>query len=227
MFPNNLSETPLSPLLTHETLRRVAWAVFFSDSILDGGRYGSGLVDINKFYIQLPCNEQSFLGNDNSKTESIFAPPSGATGLSGYIIRCVLLRRRAMDIFHRLSHDDYQLSNIEADLAAVEASVAEMTSSLPARYHFTADNTYLHRKRLPAFLLVHIMLHMLYNGTGSIKLRLYKKDSRLEHLIPDVRRQRITHALAVSAIFAEGLKLTKIFCLHAAAVAYIVLESKS
>ncbi|RSH76711.1 uncharacterized protein EHS24_005287 [Apiotrichum porosum] len=226
-FPAKLPESHLSPLFTYEALRRVAWSVFFQDSTLDGGRYGSSLVDLGTFRIQLPCNEQSFLGNDNSRTESIFAPPSEHTamlGLSAYLIRATHLRRRALNAVFRITHHDLQVPEVQADLAAIEATVKEFVNSMPARYHFTSDNAFLHRKRLPAFLLLHLLLHKLYIIVTMMKLALYRLDPAFSHLIPQVRHQRISHATAVSGILAEGLKQNTTFDLQAFGEAYYALE---
>ena len=223
-FPDRLPETPLSPLFTLEALRRVAWAVFFLDSSLDGGRYGSSLIDIETFRIQLPCNEQSFLGNDNPRTESIFAAPTEQTGISAYLIRATFLRRRALNAVLRISHHDMQSPEIQADLAVIEAAVTELVDSMPVRYHFTSDNALLHRKRLPAFALLHVMLHKLYILVTTMKLVLYKMDSVFADLIPGVRHQRISHAMAVSRIITECLKHSSTFDTSVYGIAYYAIE---
>lgn len=51
----------LNPLLTREALRRLAWAVFYQDTMADAGRHGVHLVTEAGFHIQLPCDEASFV----------------------------------------------------------------------------------------------------------------------------------------------------------------------
>ncbi|KLT43693.1 hypothetical protein CC85DRAFT_42082 [Cutaneotrichosporon oleaginosum] len=219
----------LSPLLTHEALRRVAWSVFFLDSTLDGGRLGSGLVDVSLFHIQLPCTEESFMGNDNPRTGSIFESPSedeGATlGISAHLMRAVLLRRRAFDILLRLRHRNFDALRTESDLVALELSLTEVTTSLPPRYRFSEDTAYLYRQRMPAFLLFHLLLLKVSIVINTTRLALLQKSGATASAdIAPLRLERIKHAISISRIVAEGLKHPAPWDMQASAHAYIALE---
>jgi hypothetical protein len=216
----------LSPLLTHEALRRVAWSVFFLDSTLDGGRHGSGLVDVTLYRIQLPCPEQSFLGNDRVHTGSILEPPSGATGLSALLMRAVLLRRRAFDILLGMRHGD--ADGADAALVALERSVAEVKDSVPPRYHFTEDNVYLHRQRLPAFLLFHLLVRKVRIIINTTKLALLKRaGADAPPVVAALRLERISRAITIARVFDEGLKHQVAWDMQATAHAYVAIESGS
>ncbi len=215
----------LSPLLTHEALRRVAWSVFFLDSTLDGGRHGSGLVDVALYRIQLPCTEQSFLGNDRAHTGSILEPPSGATGLSALLMRAVLLRRRAFDILLGMRHGD--CDGADAAIAALERSVAEVKRSVPPRYHFTEDNVYLRRQRLPAFLLFHLLVRKVRIIINTTKLALQKRaGADAPPVVAALRLERISRAITIARVFDEGLKHQAAWDMQATAHAYVAIESE-
>jgi hypothetical protein len=58
----------LSPLLKRESLRRLAWAVLYLDTLSDAGRHGVHTVTEDGFHIQLPCDETSFIRGLNVQT---------------------------------------------------------------------------------------------------------------------------------------------------------------
>lgn len=229
-FPDDISETPLSPLLSAESLRRVAWSVFYLDSLVDGGRDGYNMVDVNSFRVQLPSNEACFLGNDNVRTEPLIPEPgrdkSEVIGISGYLVRAAWLRRRVLYIAFRISHGEGNIPDVQAELDHMERDINWFISSLPPRYHFSPDNCILHRKRLPAFIVLHLLRHNLYVILGRAKLLFYKRDPIFENMIPGVRRQRISYALPVAGIVEEGLRMGTPFDPHAGFHAYVALESE-
>ncbi|KAL1406150.1 hypothetical protein Q8F55_007834 [Vanrija albida] len=227
-FPDDLSDAPLSPLLSREALRRLAWAVFYQDSMADGGNYGFQLIDVMAYRVQLPCNEQSFLGNDDVQTEPLYPRPheknTAALGISGHLIRAAHLRRCALHLAFRVQNREAGVEELEREAMATESQIADFVNSLPARYQFTADNTYLHHKRLPAYIVLHLLRHNLFIILGRAKLMLYKLDPRLEVLLPAVRKERVSHALPIAAIIEEGLKYNQPFDPHTAIQAYVALE---
>lgn len=230
-FPDDLSGAPLSPLLSREALRRLAWAVFYQDSMADGGNYGFQLIDVLAYRVQLPCNEQSFLGNDDVQTEPLYPRPHeknpGVLGISGHLIRAAHLRRRALHLAFRVQNREAGVEELEREAMAMESQITDFVNTLPARYHFTADNTYLHQKRLPAYMVLHLLRHNLYIILGRAKLMLYKLDPRLEGLLPGVRKERVSHALPIAGIIEEGLKYNQPLDPHTAIQAYVALESES
>ncbi|TXT08798.1 hypothetical protein VHUM_02926 [Vanrija humicola] len=227
-FPDDLSGAPLSPLLSREALRRLAWAVFYQDSMADGGNYGFQLIDVLAYRVQLPCNEQSFLANDDTQTEPLYPRahernPS-VLGISGHWIRAAHLRRRVLHLAFRVQNREAGVEELEREAMAMESEITDYVNALPARYYFTADNTYLHRKRLPAYIVLHLLRHNLYIILGRAKLMLYKLDPRLEGLLPSVRKERVSHALPIAGIIEEALKYNQPLDPHTAIQAYVALE---
>lgn len=234
-FPSHLQ---LSPLLSREALRRLAWSTFFFDSMIDGGRYGFHSVDENSYRLQLPCDQASFLGNENVVTETLF-PESNANARASignaqqapldiwaYVLRIAAARRRALHFAFRASHRERTVEEMTAELAIIEADVESVVSDLPKRFHFNTDNVFIHRDRLLTFLLLHVMRHNLFIIVGRAALLVYQRDSTKADLVAHVRRKRISHALPIASILAEGLKVGVVFDPHLGIQAYVALESE-
>jgi hypothetical protein len=227
-----------SSLLSAESLRRLAWSTFYSDAIVDGGRYGFHTVDENAYRLQLPCEETSFLGNDPVRTEPLFPSTTAIRdrtgvqapapiGISGHLIRTAAARRRALHFAFRASHREMPPAELEAEATALESLIDAVIVSLPPRYHFTIDNVHLHRDCLPAFILLHLFRHNLYIILGRARLMIYQQAADRSHLVPQLRRDRIARALPMAGIVAEGLKVGANFCPQVGVQAYVALESAS
>lgn len=231
-----------SSLLSAESLRRLAWSTFYSDAIVDGGRYGFHTVDENAYRLQLPCEETSFLGNDPVRTEPLYPPSSSSStatrdrtgvqapapiGISGHLIRTAAARRRALHFAFRASHREMPPAELEAEATALESLIDAVIVSLPPRYHFTIDNLHLHRDCLPAFILLHLFRHNLYIILGRARLMIYQQAADRSHLVPQLRRDRIARAIPMAGIVAESLKAGANFCPQVGVQAYVALESAS
>lgn len=228
----------LSPLLSPEALRRIAWSTFYVDTIVDGGRYGFHVVDEKAYRLQLPCDEQRFFANEAVVTDTLFedaAPmpvPMDAhlerapLGMSAHLLRTAALRRRALHFAYRASHKEQTAEQLSAELTELEAHVEEFITTLPRRYHFNSDNMSLHRHRLPTFVLLHVLRHNLFIVVGRAALHIYQGDFAKADLINQIRSNRISHALPIAGLIAEALKAGIIFDPQIGVQAYVALESK-
>ncbi|EXJ69787.1 uncharacterized protein A1O5_06858 [Cladophialophora psammophila CBS 110553] len=230
-FASNLR---LSPLLSCEALRRVAWSTFYVDTIVDGGRYGFHIVDEKAYRLQLPCDQASFLADETTITEPLFYNSANANAdnperapldMSAYLLRTAAARRRALHFAFRASHSEQTVERLMEELAAIEADVEEVIAALPKRFHFNTDNMFLHRDRLITFILLHILRHNLFIVIGRAALQIYQRDSAKSELIAGVRRNRISHALPIAGLVAEGLKAGISFDPQVGVQAYVALES--
>ncbi|KAJ5692592.1 hypothetical protein N7462_002015 [Penicillium macrosclerotiorum] len=233
-FPPNLH---LSPLLSCEALRRLAWSTFFMDSLVDGGRYGFHTVDENSYRLQLPCDQASFLANETVKTEMLFHhqndPSSSTTNehiqrgpldMSAYLIRIAAARRRALHFAFRASHREETVERMTTELETLEEDIGAVVAELPKRFQFNADNMFIHRERLTTFIVLHILRHNLFIILGRAALLIYQRDPYKADLIVQVRQKRISHALPIASIIAEGLKADICFDTHVGIQAYVALE---
>lgn len=240
-YPSNLtrmSESSIQSLLSEETLRRLAWSTFYMDTVIDGGRYGFHTVDEKAFCLQLPCDEDRFLGNEKTVTEPL-CPPSrrGGTdttgaasehatlGISAYLIRTAAARRRALFFAFRTSHKEESPEELATELSALETDIENVVNSLPARFHLTTDNLFLHRERLSTFILLHILRHNLFIIIGRAALQIFVSDMTKAELVQQVRRKRVSHALPISSLVAEGLRSDVVFDPQVGVHAYVALES--
>ena len=66
----------LSPLLKPEALRRLAWAVFYLDTMADAGRHGIHTVTETGYHLQLPADEASFASGVDVITMPLEKHPS-------------------------------------------------------------------------------------------------------------------------------------------------------
>ncbi|OAA76214.1 Transcription factor [Akanthomyces lecanii RCEF 1005] len=237
-YPANLSANArLSPLLTSEALRRVAWSTFYIDTIVDGGRYGFHIVDENAYRLQLPCDETRFLSNETVVGESslnkISQPLDTASdtaegahlGMSAFLLRTAAARRRALHFAFRASHMEKSVDELSVELTTLEADVKDVIASLPTRFHFNSDNMFLHRDQLTTFILLHIIRHNLFIIIGRAALQIYQPDAAKEELIPPVRQNRISHALPIAGLISEGLKANIAFDPQIGVQAYVALEN--
>ena len=231
-FPSNLR---LSPLLSCEALRRVAWCTFYADSIVDGGRYGFHIIDEKAYRLQLPCDQASFLACETVVTEPLFYNPADSTqintergrlDMSAYLLRTAAARRRALHFAFRASHKEETAEQLSTELTALEADIEEVITTLPKRFHFKADNMFLHRERFITFILLHVLRHNLFIVLGRAALLVYQRDPAKADLIPQVRRNRISHALPIASLISEGLKAGVSFDPQIGVQAYVALESK-
>lgn len=228
----------LSPLLSREALRRVAWSTFYVDTIVDGGRYGFHIVDEKAYRLQLPCDELRFLTNEAVVTEPLFPTPrssansnadeleSAPLDMSAYLLRTAAARRRALHFAFRASHGEQTAEQSSVELAALEADLEEVITGLPKRFHLNSDNLSLHHDRLITFILLHVLRHNVFIVSGRAALQVYQRDTAKTNLIPQVRRSRISHALPIAGLLSKGLNAGINFDPQMGVQAYVALESK-
>ena len=233
-FPSHQS---LSPLLSRESLRRIAWSTFYLDSMIDGGRYGSQTIDECAYRIQLPCDQESFLGDDQSTTEPLIPDasisvqrrggclPHASLDMSAYLLRTAAARRRGLHFAFRASYQENTVEHLSTGLSTTKKDFEAVYADLPRRFQLTDDNLLLHRDRLPMFILLHVLRNNLFIILGRAALLIYLRDSTKADLINNTRRDRISRALTVSDLISVGLKENIIFDPHIGVQAYVALES--
>lgn len=231
------SHQRLSPLLSREALRRIAWSTFYLDSMTDGGRYGSQTIDERAYRIQLPCDQESFLGDDHVVTEPLIpgyinsaqvlrdGVPHASLDMSAYLLRTAAARRRGLHFAYRASYQEHTVDRLSSDLLLLQEDLESVFADLPRRFQLIPDNLILHRDRLSMFILLHILRRNLFIILGRAALQIYLRDPTKVDLVYQVRRNRISHALAVSDLVSAGLKEGIIFDPHIGVQAYVALES--
>lgn len=163
----------LNRLLSPEALRRLAWSVYFLDTMGDAGRHGVHAVTDEGYQIQLPCDETSFVRGIEVKTESLHrssdnphlsstaqAPSSGVSlGVSAHIIKTAAYRRRLLHYNSRLKYLSVTVHVMLDHLSIMEKDLKVLVAELPADLVYIEDNLYLHPERRTAFVLLHALRH--------------------------------------------------------------------
>ncbi|KAK6903352.1 hypothetical protein I203_106855 [Kwoniella mangroviensis CBS 8507] len=101
------------PLLSKESLRRLAWSVWYLDATLDGGVFGASNIHEDAFTIQLPCEDRPFLLHRQVVTEHLVPrhpfvthpgnlPRLEPVDLSGHLIRAMAARQCLAQAYSRI-----------------------------------------------------------------------------------------------------------------------------
>ncbi|CAI7582307.1 unnamed protein product [Penicillium crustosum] len=236
-FPADFpSHQRLSPLLSRESLRRIAWSTFYLDSMTDGGRYGSQTIDERAYRVQLPCDQESFLFDDHVVTEPLIPDgmitaqrtgdslPYASLDMSAYLLRTAAARRRGLHFAFRASYQENTVEHLTAGLSVIQRDLEAVFADLPRRFQFNDNSLLLHRDRLPTFIMLHVLRHNLFIILGRAALTIYLRDPTKTDLINEVRCSRISRALSVSNLISAGLNERLIFDPHIGVQAYVALE---
>lgn len=196
------------PFLSIETLRRLAWSVWYLDATIDGGNFGFTTIGEGAMTIQLPVDERSFLLHQTIITQPLVPPRDGSTsgqlGLSAHLIRAMHARQILAD-----AHSRVQRRLIPSTAAAdfVERAISQASfilDSLPLDLEYSRTLYYAYRDQLPLLLHLHVMRNTARRHIAQLRIL------AAEHLIDglaDVERQRrdlINLAVALSGIFADA-----------------------
>jgi hypothetical protein len=142
----------LNPLLKREALRRVAWSVFFQDTMYDNGHHGGHLVHESAFHIQLPCDEATFMRGTNVTTAPLFPKatdqsPWGSTisatpeglghiGLSAHLLRAAAMRRRVLHYRSLIRYSPDSPRKMLDDLSVFEKELKQVINDFPPELSF-------------------------------------------------------------------------------------------
>ena len=231
----------LNNLLTPEALRRLAWAVFFLDSMGDAGRHGVHTVTEEAYHIQLPCDEEAFARGIEMRTECLKRPedvsilsPTGQTpthgpvlGVSAHIIKTAAFRRR---ICHYKSRIKYMTASADAmltDLAGMEAELKLLMAELPSDLVYSDDNLYIHPERRTAFILLHALRHNCFIMLAESRLIACSRDPNLHESGYAWMRDRVRHAYPVASIISDALRLGIVCDPFIGALSYTAIEGEA
>lgn len=245
-FDQTYANTPSlrqNPLLKREALRRLAWCIFYQDTCVDAGQHGVHLLDESGFHIQLPCDEASFLRDVEVPTA--FLNPTEAhadqssvllgrntydpephLGLSAHLIRTGNMRRRILHYRSRVRYSTESPEDMLRHMTLVERDLRQLIAQLPSDLAYTEQNLFVHASDRPAFVLLHLVRHNCFLMLALTRLNICARDPGLEERSRAFRRDRIRHALPVSNIVADILRLQVQCDPNIGAHAYTSLESE-
>ena len=216
----------LNPLLKPEVLRRLAWATYYLDMMADAGRHGVHAVTISGFHLQMPCDENAFVRGSDVSTGPLDSPSSPVIsparslgegsayhegpshlGISAHLIRTAHMRRRVLHFNSRLKYSTASTSKMLDDIASFETQIKSCIADLPAELAYSEENLFFHMERRTAFILLHTLRHNCFLMLAMTRLNVCARDDRLQDLSRTVMRDRIRHAIPVSRIVSDALRL--------------------
>jgi hypothetical protein len=212
-FPS-VDAIPLNPLLKRETLRRLAWSVFYLDTMVDAGRHGVHNVTEEGYRIQLPCSEPSFARGSDVKTMGLREYTRGLdssgldTGISTQVIITAAVRRRLLHFWtSTLKYStDPPASHLE-HLHKLESELDRIMVSLPADLAYTEDNLYVLSGQRTALVLLHALRHTTSILLARIQCVLSERFTDKLDMAIAARRNRIRHALAIARLAVDAKRV--------------------
>lgn len=231
----------LNRLLSPEALRRLAWSVFFLDSMGDAGPHGVHTVTEDGYQIQLPCDETSFVRGLEVRTESLYRsgnipclsptgqnlPNGSGLGISGHIIKTSAMRRRILHYKSRLQYLTATPQTMLDHLNTMENDLKVLVAELPSDLVYTEDNLCIHPERRTAFILLHALRHNCFIMLAETRLLVCGRDPVLHNMAYTWMRDRVKHAFPVSRIVADALRLGVVCDPFVGCLAYTAIEGES
>ena len=233
-----------NPLINRESLRRLAWAVFYQDTMVDAGRHGVHLVSDTSFRIQLPCDETSFIRGITVRTATLdslnvdaclsstestsdSAGLRSTLGIGANLLRTAAVRRRLLH-FNSLIRSSTQSTQQMMELIdQSEKELMRMIVDIPSDITYTENNVFIHAAERTAFVSMHLLRHNCFIILSMARINVCSADPTMTPRTLDYRRDRIHHAIPVSRIVADILRLGVNCDQCMLTQAYTALESAS
>lgn len=213
VFPS-VGVTPLNPLLNREALRRLAWSVFYLDTMVDAGRHGVHNVTEEGYRVQLPCSEPSFARGLDVKTMGLREYTRGSdssgvdTGISTQVIITAAMRRRLLHFWtSTLQYSTDPPASHLGQLHKLESQLDRIMVSLPADLAYTEENLYVLSGQRTALVLLHALRHTTSILLARIQCVLSERFTDKLDMAIAARRNRIRHALAIAGLAADAKRL--------------------
>jgi hypothetical protein len=229
-----LRQDHINPLLKPESLRRLAWSVYYLH-LTQRGDLGQSLDEPR---ISLPCDETCFLrglavrGNDSLPLDDMLNPPdlrhnecanTTHLGLSAHLLRTAGMRHRIQRYCSQVTSNTRLIPHeqVLADLDDLDRSASQIIRDLPPHLIHSEDNLYIHFQRRTSFLLLHMLRHSCFIILCRTRIAV---STPTDGPTSQLRERCIRHAVAVSWISGDGLQLGVNLDPYVAVLAYEALE---
>lgn len=220
----------IKSLLGAESLRRLAWSVYYLDATIDGGNYGFTAIPDGAFTIPLPCDERPFLLHLVTTKEymlpTIPTPLRSELGLAGYLLRAMYARQILAGLHSRIQRQLVPELSILALVKQAEQEALQLLGSLPFDLMYTRTNFHIHKTQQPLFLHLHVMRNTCSRHTALLKILSTAYTISDHYNAATCRKQLIDDASALSGFFAQALDHGTILDPQLAMHAYNGLESE-
>lgn len=209
------------PLLGAESLRRLAWAVYYLDATIDGGNFGlSGLVD-GALTIQLPSDERPFLLHQSTITEPLHLAPdhpnriSLGLGLGAHTIRAMSARQLVAQLHSRLRRGLADAGEVQI----AEQRALRILNTLPETMRYSKSQYMVYKEQHTQLVHLHVMRNTVVRHVAHLHVH-------VDHQPDTARATLIEGARELSGIFADALECRVVLDPQMAMHAYNALESE-
>ncbi|WVR08372.1 hypothetical protein IAU60_005427 [Kwoniella sp. DSM 27419] len=206
---HELDEWPrqaVKPLLSRESLRRLAWSVWFLDATIDGGNFGSSAIQEEAFTIQLPCDDKPFLLHKHVPTEGLIPKaPCEALDISAHLIRGLCARQALAQTQSRIAR-----GLIPADLAIASADAAErkarlLLDSMPSDLAYSRALYHVYRDRKLEVVHLHVLRFNCLRHTSHLRMEVAKHHPDPPRVLSQERRGLVSAARDLSRLLSDSL----------------------
>lgn len=197
------------PLLGAESLRRLAWAVYYLDATIDGGNYGFTAIPDGSFTIRLPCDEHAFLRQTGVSTEHMLPVATndhhlGSLGLAGHLLRAMNTRQILAGLHSRIQRRLIPPGSIPASITQAEAEALHLLGTLPPDMDYSRSNFHMFKGQQTLFLHLHVLRNTCLRHLALLKI-LSASFAITGYEVSIHRQTLIREARQLSALFAQSV----------------------
>lgn len=164
-----------SPASCHvkESRRRLAWACYLLDSLIECGIDQLRLIPYHDIQVQLPCSEELFITNTPCITEMLplgkllpgITPTPGINfaahlDLRAYYLRATSIRSKLLKYVKHLEGEVPWAADNSSRFAQLDHELRDLEASIPENMRISAENMYLFKVsgRLNLYFGLHILI---------------------------------------------------------------------
>ncbi|WWD08242.1 hypothetical protein V865_006353 [Kwoniella europaea PYCC6329] len=208
-------QTP-KPLLSKESLRRLAWSVWYVDATLDGGVFGGSNIHEDAFTIQLPCDDRPFLLHRQVVTEQLVPRPQSTilpgnlpqmepVDLAGHLIRAMAARQHLAQAYSRIRRRLLTHGSVVEMSREAQAKANRLLDSLTPDLGYSRALYHIYHDRRPALVSLHVVRNNCIRHTSLLRLMVAQLTSDTETDQNKERQKLISNAMELSQILGDAI----------------------
>lgn len=219
------------PLLGAESLRRLAWSVYYLDATIDGGNYGFTAIPDGSFTIPLPCDENAFLRQAAISSEHMLpaqqANQPSNLGLAGHLLRAMYARQILAGLHSRIQRRVIPPTSIPTYIQQAEREALQLLGTIPPDMHYSRTNFHIFKSQQTLFLHLHVLRNTCLRHLALLKILGASYSLHDSNEVSINRQTLIREARQLSALFSQGVDHSVVLDPQLAMHAYNGIESES
>ncbi|WWD00966.1 hypothetical protein V866_007904 [Kwoniella sp. B9012] len=204
------------PLLSKESLRRLAWSVWYVDATLDGGVFGASNIHEDAFTIQLPCDDRPFLLHRQVVTEQLVPRPQSTilpgnlpqmepVDLAGHLIRAMAARQHLAQAYSRIRRRLLTHGSVIEMSREAQVKANRLLDSLTPDLGYSRALYHIYHDRRPALVSLHVVRNNCIRHTSLLRLMVAQLTSDTETDQNKERQMLISNAIKLSQILGDAI----------------------